>query len=228
MERDEAAYRAGVQELVEWCDSNFLALNVSKTKELVVDFRATQTDTETELIAIKGQSVDMLSAQKIPGHCHRQQAILDPPPPPRPHPHVDACYKKAQKKMYLLRKLQFFKVDQAIMQLFYQAVIQNAIFFNLICFFRNWKKRRLEKISRTAAKIMRADPLSPSDIFQRAVLRKLRYAGGHFPSTQRRCPVLCTSKAQLPSPSQSEVPDNTPAKQLHPCGDQTAQCSPLT
>ena len=46
MEQDEAAYRGGVQELVEWFDSNFLALNVSKMKELVVDFRAAPTETE--------------------------------------------------------------------------------------------------------------------------------------------------------------------------------------
>ena len=91
-------------------------------------------------------------------------------------PHIDACYKKAQKKMYLLRKLKMFKVEQVIMQLFYQAVIQNAIFFNLVCFFGNTKKGdfgRLEKITRTARRIMRTDPPSPSDIFQRAALRKL-------------------------------------------------------
>ena len=52
VEQDEAAYQGGVQELVEWCDSNFLELNVSKMKELVVDFRAAPTDTEP--ITIKG------------------------------------------------------------------------------------------------------------------------------------------------------------------------------
>ena len=69
-----------------------------------------------------------------------------------------------------------FKAHQAIVQLFYQAVIQNAIFFNLIYFFSNAKKGdtgRLEKITRTAGEIMTADPLSPSDIFQRAAFRKL-------------------------------------------------------
>ena len=53
---------------------------------------------------------------------------------------------------------------------------QNAIFFNMVCFFGNAKKGdigRLEKITRTAGRIMTADPLSPSDIFQRDALRKL-------------------------------------------------------
>ena len=168
VERDEAVYRGGVQQLVEWCDSNFLTLNVSKTKELVVDFRVAPTDTETEPITIKGQSVEIMSAYKYLGIVIDNKLSWTP--------HINACYKKAQKKMYLLRKLQIFKVEQAIMQLFYQAVIQNAIFFNLVCFFGNTKKGdidRLEKIIRTAGRIMRADPPSPSDIFQRAALRKL-------------------------------------------------------
>ena len=65
MEQDEAACRGGVQELVECCDSNFLALNVSMAKELDVDFRASPTD--TELITIKGQSVEMVSAYRYLG-----------------------------------------------------------------------------------------------------------------------------------------------------------------
>ena len=153
MEQDEVAYRGGVQQLVEWCDSNFLALNVSKTKELVVDIRVAPTDPETEPITIKGQSVEMVSAYKYLGVVIDNKLSWTP--------HIDACYKKAQKKMYLLRKLNIFKVEQAIMQLFYQAVIQNAIFFNLVCFFGNTKKGdigRLEKITRTAGRILRADP----------------------------------------------------------------------
>ena len=65
VEQDEAAYRGRVQELAEWCDSNFLELNVSKTKELIVNFRAAPTHTEP--ITIKGQSVEMVSAYRYLG-----------------------------------------------------------------------------------------------------------------------------------------------------------------
>ena len=60
MEQDEAAYRVGIQEFVESCDNNFLELNVSTTKELVMDFCADPTDNEP--ITIKGQSVETVSA----------------------------------------------------------------------------------------------------------------------------------------------------------------------
>ena len=169
VEQDDAAYRGVIQELVEWHDSNFLPLNVFKTKELGVDFRAAPTDTETELITIKGPSVEMVNAYRYLGTVIDNKLSWTP--------HIDTCYKKAQKKMYLLWKLQFFKVDQAIMHLFYQAVIQNAIFFSLVCFFGNAKKGDIGRlgITRTAGRIMRADPLSPSNIFQRAALGKLTY-----------------------------------------------------
>jgi hypothetical protein len=36
---DEMVYREEVRELVVWCQDNNLSLNVSKTKELIVDYR---------------------------------------------------------------------------------------------------------------------------------------------------------------------------------------------
>ncbi len=36
---DESAYREEVHTLTNWCHNNNLSLNISKTKELVVDFR---------------------------------------------------------------------------------------------------------------------------------------------------------------------------------------------
>ena len=36
---DESAYRDDIKHLIKWCASNDLVLNVSTTKEIVVDFR---------------------------------------------------------------------------------------------------------------------------------------------------------------------------------------------
>ena len=38
-EDDETAYRVEVRDLAVWCQDNNLSLNVSKTKELIVDYR---------------------------------------------------------------------------------------------------------------------------------------------------------------------------------------------
>ena len=38
LKTDDTSYRSAVDELVEWCDQNFLELNVAKTGEIVMDF----------------------------------------------------------------------------------------------------------------------------------------------------------------------------------------------
>jgi hypothetical protein len=38
-DHDEAAYAEDVRDLAVWCQDNNLSLNVSKTKELIVDYR---------------------------------------------------------------------------------------------------------------------------------------------------------------------------------------------
>ena len=52
LEEEKAANREAVTMLVNWCDSNFLDLNISKTKELTVDYRR-KKDTSEPLV-IKG------------------------------------------------------------------------------------------------------------------------------------------------------------------------------
>ena len=38
-DNDETAYKEEVRELAVWCQDNNLSLNVSKTKEMIVDYR---------------------------------------------------------------------------------------------------------------------------------------------------------------------------------------------
>jgi hypothetical protein len=40
---DEPAYREEVRDLAVWCQDNNLSLNISKTKELIVDYRKQRT-----------------------------------------------------------------------------------------------------------------------------------------------------------------------------------------
>ncbi|KAK0145089.1 hypothetical protein N1851_016021 [Merluccius polli] len=59
---DEAAYREGVQRLVEWCDDNNLVLNTSKTKEMIV-----RRKTDLQPICINGESVERVHSLKFLG-----------------------------------------------------------------------------------------------------------------------------------------------------------------
>ena len=54
---DETAYRNQVENLESWCSENNLLLNVSKTKEMIVDFR-TRNKSHIEPLLIDGAEVE--------------------------------------------------------------------------------------------------------------------------------------------------------------------------
>ena len=43
-DKDETAYREEVRDLARWCQNNNLSLNVTKTKEMIVDYRKRSTE----------------------------------------------------------------------------------------------------------------------------------------------------------------------------------------
>ncbi len=63
---DETAYLDEVERLTSWCQDNCLSLNVSKTKELIVDFRKRQQRPYTPLM-ISGTPVERVSSFKYLG-----------------------------------------------------------------------------------------------------------------------------------------------------------------
>ena len=61
---NESAYREEVSELALWCQDNNLSLNVSKTKELIVDFR--KQSREHAPIHINRTAVERVSSFLVP------------------------------------------------------------------------------------------------------------------------------------------------------------------
>ena len=57
---DESAYRGEVERLAGWCSENDLELNVSKTKEMVFDFRK-------KLLTIAGEVIEEVKSFKFLG-----------------------------------------------------------------------------------------------------------------------------------------------------------------
>ena len=58
--KDETAYREEMRALAEWCQENYLSLNINKIKELIVDFRRKQR--EHTPIYIVGAAVEKVSS----------------------------------------------------------------------------------------------------------------------------------------------------------------------
>ena len=51
-DNDETAYREEVRDLAGWCQNNNLSLNITKTKEMIVDYRKRRTEHAPILIDV--------------------------------------------------------------------------------------------------------------------------------------------------------------------------------
>ncbi|KAI5615474.1 gastrula zinc finger protein XlCGF28.1-like [Silurus asotus] len=73
---EETAYREEIQHLATWCNNNNLFLNISKTKELIVDFRKGKRGTDN-ITYISGMDVEHVSSFKSLG-IHMDYQHLQP------------------------------------------------------------------------------------------------------------------------------------------------------
>ena len=98
-QNDESAYRTEVSSLVEWCAQNNLRLNISKTKEIIVDFRINKA--ELQPLVINEQAVETVESFKFLGTTI--SATL------KWNINVNLIIKKAHQRLFFLRQLQSFQ-----------------------------------------------------------------------------------------------------------------------
>ena len=72
---DESAYREEVDTLTTWCQDNNLSLNISKTKEMIVDYRRRQVEEHAPLY-INGSTVEKVSCFSLLRKKRRFRAAL--------------------------------------------------------------------------------------------------------------------------------------------------------
>lgn len=165
--KDESDYRREVDELVGWCDRNNLILNISKTKELVVDFRKTSGPLST--LSIKGVEVERVTHFQFLGTTIHESLSWDL--------NTNIKISKAHQRLHFLRQLRKFKVSQTAMIHFYRATIESVLTFSILVWFGNttsWNKTRLERVVRRASKIIGANLPSLSSLFSSRLIRKAR------------------------------------------------------
>ncbi|KAI3362648.1 hypothetical protein L3Q82_001632 [Scortum barcoo] len=102
---DETAYREEVRALTSWCQDNNLQLNVSKTKELIVDFRRRQREEHAPL-SINGTTVERVNSFRFLG-VHISEDLT------WTH-HTDFITKSARQRLFFLRRLRRLNMDSRI------------------------------------------------------------------------------------------------------------------
>lgn len=88
---------------------------------------------------------------------------------------TDHILKKANQRLYLLRKLRSFSVSQEILETVYRSLIESVLVFNCIVWFGNLSvknKTRLTRVVNMAGKIIGLGQYSLEDLYISAVRRK--------------------------------------------------------
>ena len=147
---DESAYRDDVNHLVRWCASNDLVLNVSKTKEIVVDFRKSKSVPST--LIVNNSEVEIVDSFKFLGIHITSNLSWS----------LQARYmcKKGQQRLYFLRCLKKFHMKPEILVNFYRSIIESILTGSIMVWFGNMTdadRNSLSRVIRTARRLTGVD-----------------------------------------------------------------------
>ena len=110
---DETTYREEVRELAVWCQDN-LSLNVSETKELIVDYRKRWA--EQASININGAVVEQVKCFKYLGVYITNELSWSK--------HTKTVVKRARQNLFPFRRLKRFGTGPQILKTFYSCTIE--------------------------------------------------------------------------------------------------------
>uniref|UniRef100_A0A673ZB86 Reverse transcriptase domain-containing protein n=1 Tax=Salmo trutta TaxID=8032 RepID=A0A673ZB86_SALTR len=123
IDNDETTYREEVRALGVWCQENILSLNVSKPKEMIVDFKKQQREhppTHIDGTAVeKVESLFKLLRVHIPDKLKWST-------------YTDSVVKKAQQRLFNLRMLNKCGLSPKTLTNFYRCTIESILYHRLV------------------------------------------------------------------------------------------------
>ncbi|KAM9825145.1 uncharacterized protein ACBT44_005944 [Syngnathus typhle] len=162
---DETQYRLEVDLLTTWCRDNNLLLNVDKTKEIVDDFR--KDHTQHLPLTIDGAVVERVGSARFLGvHISEDLSWST---------NTASLARKAQRRLYFLRKLRRASAPPAVMTAFYRGTIESVLSSCIAVWgggCTDYNLKALQRIVNTAGKIAGASLPSLKDIYTSHLTRK--------------------------------------------------------
>ena len=165
LSNSDSHYFTEVDRFVTWCDDNYLDLNVTKTKELVIDFR-TQPQTIPDL-TINGQKVERVTDYKYLGTVIDNKLTFKS--------NTDAIHKKCQSRVYCLQKLRSLGVNGKVLQNFYHCFIESVLTFGIVCWYGSLSvkcKNVLNKVVKVCGKVVGKGQTSMSELYECRMVKK--------------------------------------------------------
>jgi hypothetical protein len=161
------AYQDAIVSFSRWCGDHFLELNVTKTKELVVDLR--RGSGPVTPVSINGDSVEIVSSFKYLGLTLDSRLSFSE--------HISLTQRKCQQRLYVLRRLRSFQLKPKLLLNLYRSIIEPLLVYCSMIFLSSISvsdKNKLLKMSNLASKIITLPVPCLTAISVRALLRKAR------------------------------------------------------
>ena len=160
---DENLYRKTIADFQKWCGSNFLTLNVQKTKEMIVDFRKGQHQLAD--LHIDSQQIEQVQQYKYLGVTVNNKLTWSD--------HCQGLYKKINQRLFCLRRLRHFNIESKIMNLFYVATIGSIITYAITCWYGNSTtliRHRIDRQIKKASRTIRSELPFLEDLFNKSCI----------------------------------------------------------
>ena len=152
---DLTNYRNEIVKFTNWCNSHCLQLNVKKTKEMIFDFR--KKDNVHEPIIISNETVERVSEYKYLGVLFDEKLKWES--------QASKVSSKMNQRLYFMRKLNSYKIDNTIISLFYQSCILSILTFCLPAWTGNALEKEKQKLNRILKSACKMISKTPPDTF---------------------------------------------------------------
>ena len=162
---DESSHGPVIDYFLKWCKNSFLNLNVTKTKDMCIDFRRHAPATESTVI--DGQEVESVVRYKYLGSIIDNKLTFGE--------NTNMICKKGQQRLLCLRKLAKFGIDRSLMTLFYKFYVESVLTFSFICWFGSLNvrhKNALNKIVNIGSKIIGVQQSNLSVLYNSQVVKR--------------------------------------------------------
>ena len=155
-DNNEDKYRGTISYVSNWCSENYLDLNVTKTKEIILDRRKNQNNKTA--VTINNKPVTIVKSYKYLGVVIQDNLKWNE--------HVEAQSKKANQRMYHVRRLKKLKIDSKILCLFYNSVISSVLVYAIPSWYDACDTPLKGKISKFHVKVCKMTDVSVHELIE--------------------------------------------------------------
>jgi len=137
-------YMDTISSTIEWCQSNKLVLNESKTKELIFDFR-NRAKKQMKNITINQTAVEIVPSIKYLGCVIDENLNFNE--------QCNSVVSKAAQRRYIVYQLYNFNIRKNLIATAYNSFVRSVILYGLPCYFHFLSTRNKKRLAKHFEKV---------------------------------------------------------------------------